>query len=51
MITPHLGGRGEDAIRNTLGHSTKCILDFFQGRRPETVINPEVYEVLDGQQE
>lgn len=51
VLTPHMGGRGEDAIRNTLVHSTKCILDFFQGRRPETVINPEVYEVLDGQRE
>ncbi len=47
VLTPHLGGRGEDAIRNALNHSTQCILDFFQGRRPSTVVNPEVYEVLD----
>lgn len=47
VLTPHLGGRGEDAIRNTLVHSTQCILDFFRGKRPTTVVNPEVYEVLD----
>lgn len=47
VLTPHMGGRGEDAIRNTLVHSTQCVLDFFQGRRPSTVVNPEVYEVLD----
>ena len=47
VLTPHLGGRGEDAIRNTLVHSTKCVLDFFKGQRPSNVVNPEVYEVLD----
>lgn len=47
ILTPHLGGRGEDAIRNTLTHATQCVLDFFQGRKPSTVVNTEVYEVLD----
>jgi phosphoglycerate dehydrogenase-like enzyme len=47
VLTPHLGGRGEDAIRNTLVHTTQCVLDFYQGRKPSTVVNPEVYEVLD----
>lgn len=47
ILTPHLGGRGEDAIRNTLHHAVQCVLDFFKGRRPSTVVNPEVYEVLD----
>lgn len=49
VLTPHLGGRGEDAIRNNLEHTTQCVLDFFRGQRPSTVINPEVYEVLDRQ--
>ena len=47
ILTPHLGGRGEDAIRNSLEHTVRCVLDFFQGRRPPNVVNPEVYEVLD----
>ncbi|OGL60249.1 MAG: hypothetical protein A3J27_01120 [Candidatus Tectomicrobia bacterium RIFCSPLOWO2_12_FULL_69_37] len=47
VLTPHLGGRGEDAIRNTLTHAVQCVLDYFQGRKPSTVVNPEVYEVLD----
>ena len=47
VLTPHLGGRGEDAILNTLVHSTQTILDFFRGKRPTTMVNPEVYEVLD----
>lgn len=47
VLTPHLGGRGEDAIRNTLVHSVKSILEFFQGRRPDTVVNPQVYGVLE----
>lgn len=47
ILTPHLGGRGEDAIPRTLHHAAQCVLDYFQGRRPSTVVNPEVYEVLD----
>ncbi|MFC1492034.1 phosphoglycerate dehydrogenase [Nitrospinota bacterium] len=47
VLTPHLGGRGEDAIRNTLHHATQCVLDHSQGRRPSDVVNSEVYEVLD----
>ena len=47
VLTPHLGGRGEDGIRNTLVHTTNCVLDFFQGCRPFTLLNSEVYEVLD----
>lgn len=47
VLTPHLGGRGEDAIRNTLEHTVRCVLDFFNGKRPPNVVNPEVYEVLD----
>lgn len=43
VLAPHLGGRGEDAIRNTLRHATRCVLDFFRGARPSTAVNPEVY--------
>ncbi len=46
VLAPHLGGRGEDAIRNTLRHSTECVLAYFRGERPSTLVNPEVYEVL-----
>jgi phosphoglycerate dehydrogenase-like enzyme len=49
VLTPHLGGRGEDAIRKNLEQTTQCVLDFFRGQKPSTVINPEVYEVLDRQ--
>ena len=44
VLTPHLGGRGEDAIRGTLRHAARCVLDFFQGKRPATLINPEACE-------
>lgn len=44
VLTPHLGGRGEDAIRGTLRHAARCVLDFFQGKRPSTLINPEACE-------
>ncbi|MDE0331861.1 MAG: phosphoglycerate dehydrogenase [Nitrospinae bacterium] len=46
VLAPHLGGRGEDAIRNTLRHTTECVLAYFRGDRPSTLVNPEVYEVL-----
>ena len=46
VLAPHLGGRGEDAIRNTLRHTTECVLAYFRGERPSTLVNPEVYEVL-----
>ncbi len=42
VLAPHLGGRGEDAIRNTLHHATKCLLAFFGGEMPPTTMNPEV---------
>lgn len=44
VLTPHLGGRGEDAIRNTLRHAAGCVLAFFQGTRPPTLVNPEAWE-------
>ncbi len=44
VLAPHLGGRGEDAIRNTLRHATRCVLDFFRGARPPAAVNPEVYD-------
>ena len=46
VLAPHLGGRGEDAIRNTLRHTTECVLAYFRGERPTTLVNPEAYEVL-----
>ena len=46
VLAPHLGGRGEDAIRNTLRHTTECVLAYFRGERPSTLVNPEAYEVL-----
>ena len=47
VLAPHLGGRGEDAIRNTLHHATKCVLAYFQGERPSTLVNPEAYGVRE----
>ena len=47
VLTPHLGGRGEDAIRNTLRHATKCVLAYFKGERPSTLVNPEAYGVRE----
>ncbi len=44
VLTPHLGGRGEEAIRDTLRHATRCVLDFFQGRKPSRLLNLEAYE-------
>ncbi|MCE2451701.1 MAG: phosphoglycerate dehydrogenase [Nitrospinae bacterium] len=45
VLAPHLGGRGEDAIRNTLRHTTECVLAYFRGERPSTLVNPEAYGV------
>lgn len=43
VLTPHMGGRGIDAVRNTINHAVNCVDDFLKGEKPSTVINHEIY--------
>ena len=44
VLTPHMGGRGIDAVRNTINHAVTCVDDFLKGNKPSTVINKEMYD-------
>ena len=44
VLTPHMGGRGIDAVRNTINHAVTCVDDFLKGKKPSTVINKEMYD-------
>ncbi|MED5578682.1 MAG: phosphoglycerate dehydrogenase [Nitrospinota bacterium] len=43
VLTPHMGGRGVDAVRDTINHAVNCVDDFLKGKKPSTVINHEIY--------
>ena len=32
VLTPHMGGRGIDAVRNTINHAVTCVDDFLKGK-------------------
>ena len=48
VLTPHAAGRGEDSIYNTVRHAMNCVIEFFAGRRPPDVANPDVFDRLRG---
>jgi len=43
ISTPHMGGYTYEALRETGMICVRAIVDVLEGRRPETVINPEIY--------
>ncbi|MBI4251528.1 MAG: phosphoglycerate dehydrogenase [Candidatus Tectomicrobia bacterium] len=44
VLTPHMGGLGEDACENSLRHAVHCAVEFLSGRRPPDVVNPEALD-------
>ena len=42
ILTPHMGAYTVEALRETGMISVRGIVDLFEGRRPEFVVNPEV---------
>lgn len=43
VLTPHMGAYTYEALRETGMICAKGIVDFFEGRRPAQVVNPEVF--------
>lgn len=43
VLTPHMGAYTYEALRETGMICAKGIVEFFQGRRPAHVVNPEVF--------
>lgn len=42
ILTPHMGGYTFEALRETGMICAQCIVDVFEGRRPQFIVNPEV---------
>ena len=42
IVTPHMGGYSFEALRETGMVCARSIIDVFEGRRPQFVVNPEV---------
>jgi D-3-phosphoglycerate dehydrogenase len=43
LLSPHVAGQTEDAVRRVGDAAVQAILDEFDGRRPAFVVNPEAY--------
>ena len=41
LLTPHTAGQSEDSMADNHRHSVDKVLGFFEGRWPETALNPE----------
>ena len=42
IVTPHSAFISEDSLKDLIEISTKSIVDFFEGKKPENIINPQV---------
>jgi D-3-phosphoglycerate dehydrogenase / 2-oxoglutarate reductase len=42
IVTPHVGGQTDEALVNMAVGAAHAILDVFEGRRPNGLVNPEV---------
>lgn len=43
VLSPHLAGSTEASLRKTAEAAVDCVLSVLAGKRPETLINPEVW--------
>ena len=46
IMTPHIGAHTFEAIYNMNMMAAKSIVDFFNGKVPENIVNPEVIDIL-----
>ena len=46
IMTPHIGAHTFEAIYNMSMMAAKSIVDFFSGKVPENIVNPEVIDIL-----
>jgi D-3-phosphoglycerate dehydrogenase / 2-oxoglutarate reductase len=44
VLTPHIGGASREAAQRTAVQVAQQVVDVLQGRRPEHLVNPEVWE-------
>jgi D-3-phosphoglycerate dehydrogenase len=44
LLSPHIGGASEEAMERTAVQVASQVLDVLQGRRPEYLVNPDVWE-------
>ena len=44
VLSPHIGGATEEAMRRTAVETAEQVVDVLAGRRPQYLVNPEVWE-------
>jgi D-3-phosphoglycerate dehydrogenase len=44
LLSPHIGGATEEALERTAVETARQVVDVLQGRRPEHLVNPDVWE-------
>jgi D-3-phosphoglycerate dehydrogenase len=46
LLTPHIAGATDDAVERLAIGSARAVADFYLGRKPANIINPQVWERL-----
>lgn len=46
LLTPHIAGATDDAVERLAIGSAQAVADFYLGRKPANIINPQVWERL-----
>ena len=44
VLSPHIGGATEEAMRRTAVETAEQVVDVLAGRHPQYLVNPEVWE-------
>lgn len=44
VLSPHIGGATEEALERTALQTVRQVIDVLEGRRPEHLVNPDVWE-------
>lgn len=47
LLTPHIAGVTEESVQGLSMGSAQAVVDFHRGKKPESIINPEVWEFLN----
>ncbi|MDT8903378.1 hydroxyacid dehydrogenase [Anaeroselena agilis] len=46
LLTPHIAGATDDAVERLAIGSARAVADYYQGKKPANIINPQVWERL-----
>jgi D-3-phosphoglycerate dehydrogenase len=46
LLTPHIAGATDDAVERLAIGSARAVADFYLGRKPANIVNPQVWERL-----